>query len=252
MLKGSTAEVALALVLLVAVGIAAMTAGGLDQRRDAVGAALRAVVQLAAVALVVAWVFTHPAGAVGYLAVMIAAATATSVRRIAEGREMAPRVLLAIVCGGASAVLPVAATAALPFTARTMLPFAAQIIGGSMTAVSLAGSRMYDEVAGQWEIVEGWLVLGATPAQAVSDIGRIAASRALIPALDQTRSAGLVVLPGAFVGMLLGGASPAQAAQVQLLALFGLIAAESVAVVIITRLLGPVSGRQRPRRATTG
>jgi putative ABC transport system permease protein len=129
---------------------------------------------------------------------------------------------------------------------RTILPFSAQIIGGSVTAVSLAGSRLYDDTTSQGDVVEGWLVLGATPSQAVRDIGRRAATRALIPALDQTRSAGLVVLPGAFVGMLLGGASPVQAAEVQLLALFGLIAAESLAVVVITRLLGPLAAARKP------
>ncbi|MFI6743032.1 ABC transporter permease [Nonomuraea sp. NPDC050451] len=34
-----------------------------------------------------------------------------------------------------------------------------------------------------------------------------------MPALDQTRTVGLVTLPNAFVGMLLGGASPAVAAR---------------------------------------
>lgn len=37
-------------------------------------------------------------------------------------------------------------------------------------------------------------------------IVRPAASDALLPGLDQTRTVGLVTLPGAFVGMLLGGA----------------------------------------------
>ncbi len=246
-MKGSAAQVGLALLLLLGIAYATIRGGGLDQRRDVIGAAARAVVQLSAVALVVAWVFDHPAGAVAYLVVMLAAATATSVRRIGEGTAVLPQVLLSILAGSAATVAVVAGTSALPFTSRTMLPFAAQIIGGTMTAVSLAASRLYDDVAGQWAVVESWLVLGATPAEAVRDLGRRAAARALIPALDQTRSAGLVVLPGAFVGMLLGGASPAQAAQVQLLALFGLLAAESVAVVLVTRMLGPVAARQQPQ-----
>lgn len=246
MTYGSPTSVAVALALLCALAIAAMTLGGLHQRRDAFGAALRALVQLSVVALVVAWVFTHPAGAAAYLGVMLLAATATSVRRIQAGRRVAPYVLLAIACGAAVAVTPVAITGALPLSVKALLPFAAQVVGGSMTAVSLAGGRMRDDVAVQWPVVEGWLVLGATPTQAVAAIGRRAAERSLVPALDQTRSAGLVVLPGAFVGMLLGGASPGQAAQVQLLVLVGLVAAESSAVIVITRLLGPVLGAQQP------
>jgi putative ABC transport system permease protein len=43
-------------------------------------------------------------------------------------------------------------------------------------------------------------------------VARHAAGEALVPAIDQTRTTGLVSLPGAFVGALLGGASRIQAA----------------------------------------
>ena len=58
-----------------------------------------------------------------------------------------------------------------------------------------------------------------------------------MPALDQTRTTGLVTLPGAFVGALFGGASPLAAARFQLVVLVGLLAAESVATVVLLRLL---------------
>ena len=70
--------------------------------------------------------------------------------------------------------------------------------------------------------VEAWLSLGATPTQAHEEIGREAVRESLLPNLDQTRSTGLVTLPGAFVGALFGGASPAQAAQFQLVVLAGI------------------------------
>ena len=50
----------------------------------------------------------------------------------------------------------------------------------------------------------------------------------------------------AFVGLLLGGASPAEAAEVQLLVLVGLLAAETVAAVLTARLLGTWVGTTRP------
>jgi len=107
-----------------------------------------------------------------------------------------------------------------------------------MTATTLAGRRLLDEADSGWDVVEGWIALGATPRQAVAEVGRTAAARALVPALDQTRTVGLVTLPGAFVGLLLGGASPLQAARVQLLVLVGLLAAETVAAVLTTQGLG--------------
>lgn len=243
---GSPLQVGLALAFLSAVTLVVMTLTGIRQRLDFLGAAARSIVQLILVALVVAWVFLHPAGALLYLAVMLVAATATSVRRIGLTRSRFPVVLAAIAAGVVIAVSPVMLTGALPLEARTLLPFTAQIIGGSMTAVSLTGSRFRDDVAAQWDIVEGYLALGANPRQATAAVGRRAAERSLIPSLDQTRSAGLVVLPGAFVGMLLGGATPAQAAQVQLLVLFALIAANVCASTALAWLLGPDFGKQRP------
>jgi len=55
--------------------------------------------------------------------------------------------------------------------------------------------------------------------------------------LDQTRTVGLVTLPGAFVGVLLGGGSPLEAGAAQLLVLLGLLAAQMLAVWCVTELV---------------
>ncbi len=236
----------LAVVELLGIALVALSLARVSVRTDAVVAVARAAVQLVLVALVIAWVFRHPEGVWVYLAVMVVAATATSARRIGCGPAMAPVVGVAIVVGAVAAVGPVLASGALASRPETILPFAAQIIGGAMTAVSLTGARLRDEVTRDWDQVEAWLAIGATPRQAVAGFGRLAVARALIPAIDQTRSAGLVTLPGAFVGLLLGGASPAEAAEVQLLVLAGLLAAETVAAVLTSRLLACWLGTTRP------
>jgi putative ABC transport system permease protein len=245
---GNLTQSAAAIALLALITLGMMWFGRVGLRLDYLGAAARSVVQLVAVALVVAWIFRNPAGTAGYLVVMLLAATATSMRRIGVSRVDLWRVLVPLACGAALAVAPVLATGALPVEAQSVLPFTAQIIGGSMTAASLSGSRFRDDAHEQWEVVEGYLALGATPRQATAEIGRRAAGRSLIPALDQMRSAGLVVLPGAFVGMLLGGATPAQAAQVQVLVLFALMAAAATSAVVLVRLLAPRFGVTRPER----
>ena len=68
---------------------------------------------------------------------------------------------------------------------------------------------------------EAALSIGLEDRDAALLVARDDAALALVPGLDQTRTVGLVTLPGAFVGMLLGGASPLQAAAVQLLVLVG-------------------------------
>lgn len=236
----------LALGVLLTVFLAVTGAARVPIRRDTVVAVLRAAVQLVAVAIVIAWVFQHPTAAGFYLTVMVAVAAWTSTRRIGLGAATFPPIALAVAAGALTAVLPVIASGALALGAATLVPFSAQMIGGSMVAASVTGLRMRDDLRTEWPVVEGWLALGATPRQAVAAHARHAVARALVPGVDQTRSAGLVTLPGAFVGLLLGGASPAQAAQVQLLVLVGLLAAQAVSGVLTATLLATRLGRHRP------
>ncbi len=60
----------------------------------------------------------------------------------------------------------------------------------------------------------------------------------LIPSIDQTKATGLVTLPGAFVGALMGGASPAQAAQFQLVVLAGIMLAMTITGLVVTAIIG--------------
>jgi putative ABC transport system permease protein len=227
---------------LAALVLIAAVVGGLarlGQSRAVLTATLRALVQLLAVGAVIGVILRTPALAPAYLIVMVAAAAWTSGRRLRPVESAVRIAALAIVIGAGVSAFTVFACQAMAFEARTVVPLVAQLIGGSMTATTLAGQRLIDDVRTNWDEIEGWLALGATPRQAVRDLARRAAARALVPALDQTRNVGLVVLPGAFVGLLLGGATPLEAGRVQLLVLVGLLAAETLAAVTVTHLLRP-------------
>ena len=58
---------------------------------------------------------------------------------------------------------------------------------------------------------------------------RPAASTALSPPLDRTRTVGLVTVPGAFVGVPMGGGSPPEAGAARLLVLVHLLTAQVTA-----------------------
>ena len=66
---------------------------------------------------------------------------------------------------------------------------------------------------------------------------RPTAGNALIPVLDQTRTVGLVTLPGAFVDVLLGGASPIQARATQVVVLIALLLVKAVAVLATVEIV---------------
>ncbi len=180
----------IALVALLTAAFVVMTIGGLGYRKELAIAAARALVQLIAVALVIAWIFTHPEGAFLYLGVMLVVAAWTSTRRIGGDRQDGMAVLLAIFLGAAATVSIVAVTGALEFSAQSLLPFSAQMIGGAMTTASLAGVRLRDDVHDQLMTFSGYVALGATYRQAGREFARRASERSLFPTLDQTKSAG--------------------------------------------------------------
>ena len=237
---------ALAVALLTGVAAAGVTAAGGGPLSSVLSAVVRAAAQLAGVGLVIAVIFRTPGLAPVYLTLMLTVASWTSARRLGGGRTTWLACAAAIGTSAAVCAGIVLTCGALPLTARSAVPFTAQLVGGSMTATTLAGQRLRDDVTAGWDQVEAWLALGARPGTAVRPMARTAAARALVPAIDQTRNVGLVVLPGAYVGLLLAGASPVQAGTVQLLVLVGLLAAESVAAAVITWVLSARLGTRRP------
>ena len=131
-------------------------------------------------------------------------------------------------------------TGLVPLEPVSVIPVLGILIGGAMTATSLSGRRMNDALQSQWAIYEGALELGISERTSRDVVVRDSAALALIPGLDQTRTVGIVTLPGAFVGALLGGATALEAAALQLLVLVTLLGVQAAAV--LTTVLGFVRG----------
>ncbi len=106
-----------------------------------------------------------------------------------------------------------------------------------MTAATLAGRRAFDELASQSGGYEAALALGMTSPAAALLVLEPTAREALTPGLDQTRTVGLVTLPGAFVGVILGGGTAVEAGAAQLLVLIGLLAAQTLTTATLLRVV---------------
>lgn len=232
------------LAVLTALAAVAGRLSGLGQDRPAVVAALRATVQLAAVSAVLLAVVRSLLLSAAFILLMLTVATLTSAGRI-TGRALRssgaarrlPPTALPIATGAAPVVALVLASGTVPLQGTAVIPIAGIVIGGAMTATSLAGQRLRDELHSRRGEVEAALALGLPPRDAVLLVGADVGATALIPGQDQTRTVGLVTLPGAFVGVLLGGGSPVEAGAAQLLVLIGLLAAQVLAVWTVTELI---------------
>jgi putative ABC transport system permease protein len=227
---------AIVLIALVAVTAVVAAAGRLGTARASVTASVRAVVQLAVVSLVIVAVLRSAWLTAAFVAVMYGVAAFTAGRRATSHRSGA-LAALPIAAGVVPILAGLLASGLVPVEPIAIVPIAGILIGGAMTAAGLAGRRALDDLESRFGEYEAALALGFTSSRARRDLTRPAAAQAMFPALDQTRSVGLVTLPGAFVGVLLGGGGPVQAGAAQVLVLIGLLAVETVAVLAAVELV---------------
>jgi putative ABC transport system permease protein len=229
----------LAVVLLVLVVVAASTSrlAGLEVARDHVTAALRAVLQLAVVALVIAAVLESLWWSLAFVLLMFAVATATSHRRIGATIHQSPWVALSIAAGAGPVIILCIGSGVIPLNGAGVIPISGILIGGAMTASTLTGRRAFDELAAHHGSYEAALALGLPSPRAAHVVIQPTAREALTPGLDQTRTVGLVTLPGAFVGVLLGGGTALEAGAAQVLVLIGLLAAQAITTASLLRLI---------------
>ena len=198
----------------------------------------RAVVQLTVVALLLRGILSVPWTVAGFILLMLTTASWTAMGRLRElwhGRRTA---VLGVLAGALLTLVVIFGLRLVDFQVRYLVAVGGIIIGNSMSAATLAGRNFLRGSRARKDEIEAWLSLGATPAQAHEAIGREAVRESLLPTLDQTKSTGLVTLPGAFVGALFGGASPATAAQFQLVVLAGIALTMTVTGIVVTRLAG--------------
>jgi len=230
--------VRLAIVVVVCTGLATAINrwGHLGHGGDSVLAALRASLQLTVVGLLIAAVLGSWWLTLGFIALMLSVASLTAGRRLNREHGWwvagAPVVLGAVPVAGGLML-----SGLIPYEPIAVVPIAGILVGGAMTATTLAGRRALDALRTRHGEYEAALSIGLLPRDSALLIARDDAALALVPGLDQTRTVGLVTLPGAFVGMLLGGARPLQAAAVQLVVLVALLLVQAIAVLVTVELV---------------
>lgn len=241
-------RLAVVLVVLVAVAVTASQLGHLGVGRNHLTAAVRALVQLAAVSLVIAAALRSLGWSLAFALLMFLVATWTSAGRIDVPRRELPWVGLAIAAGFVPVLALILGSGLVPLNGAGLIPTAGILIGGAMTAATLSGRRAYDEIRGSFGSYEAALALGMQSHDAAFEVIRPTAKEALTPGLDQTRTVGLVTLPGAFVGVLLGGGTPLQAGAAQIMVLIGLMAAQAITATVLLRLVAAAKVVRRDMR----
>jgi putative ABC transport system permease protein len=101
-----------------------------------------------------------------------------------------------------------------------------------MQAASLTLLRLREAAATARPAIEARLSLGLSAADAFAPHPRGALRTALIPAIDATKVVGLISLPGAMTGLILAGTDPLTAIRYQIVVMYMLLAAATLAALV--------------------
>jgi putative ABC transport system permease protein len=231
-------RLAIGLLSLLAIACLVLRIAHVAQVQAVIVASVRAAVQLTIVALALRGVFAAPIAVIAVIAVMFSVACWTAGRRLRAHANAMRAVIVSCAAGASVTIAIIVGLPTLSRDVRTLVAVSGIVMGAVMTAATLTGRRLADGLRRRRDEVEAWLSIGATPRQAVRDIARSSVYEALVPGLDQTRTVGLVTLPGAFVGALLGGASAQGAARFQIVVLIGLLCAQSITATLLAWMIG--------------
>ncbi|CAL5351219.1 hypothetical protein CsSME_00038527 [Camellia sinensis var. sinensis] len=213
----------------------------LDLGWEMVYSIFRAFVQLSVIGFVLQFIFTQKNVSWIILAYlfMVAVAGYTAGQRakhVPKGKYVAG---VSILAGTAVTMLLLVVLNVFPFTPRYIIPVAGMMVGNSMTVTGVTMKRLRDDIKVQMNLVETALALGATPRQATIQQVKRALVIALSPVLDNAKTVGLIALPGAMTGLIMGGASPLEAIQLQIVVMNMLVGASTVCSIMSTYLCWP-------------
>nr|ASM90231.1 ABC transporter membrane-spanning/permease subunit [Sesuvium portulacastrum] len=238
-MKGMLKPVAALVVVLMAVLLSYFQKLGLE--REMMYAISRAFLQLCAIGFILQFIFNQTNSlwiVLAYL-FMVSVAGYTAGQRakhVPRGMYVAGGSILA---GTAVTMLLLVILNVFPFTPRYIIPVAGMMVGNAMTTTGVTMKRLRDDIKVQMNLVETSLALGATPRQATLQQVKRALVIALSPVIDNAKTVGLISLPGAMTGMIMGGASPLEAIQLQIVVMNMLLGASVVSCIISTYLSWP-------------
>lgn len=119
--------------------------------------------------------------------------------------------------------------------ARVVVPVGGMIVSSAMQATGVALRRLREDAHGARAAVEARLALGLPGREAFLPHRRSALRTALLPAIDGTKVVGLISLPGAMTGLILAGVDPLTAIRYQIVVMYMLLAATTLAALAATR-----------------
>ncbi|KAI3791702.1 hypothetical protein L2E82_05563 [Cichorium intybus] len=238
-LKGMVKPAAATAVVLLAAALSYFQK--LKLEGEMIYAIVRAFIQLSIIGFVLQFIFNQKNSSWILLAylfmVSIAGYTAGQrAKHVPHGKYIAGA---SIMVGTSITMLLLVLLKVFPFTPQYIIPVAGMMVGNAMTVTGVTMKRLRDDIRTQMSLVETALALGATPRQATLQQVKRSLVIAMSPVIDNTKTVGLISLPGAMTGLIMGGASPVEAIQLQIVVMNMLIGASTMSSIMSTYFCWP-------------
>ena len=198
-----------------------------DLEKDLTIATVRSFVQLILIGYALEFIFQqdNTLWTLALLVIMTTIAGRTTAQRAYKTPHSHMIALTSIGAGSALTISLLIIFGIFDFTPEMIIPIGGMVIGNSMTTATLLMTRLTDDFIDQRNLIESMLALVATSREASLVQFRRSLRNAMLPIIDTTKTVGLIKLPGAMTGMILGGASPLEAVQLQMIVMYMLVGA---------------------------
>ena len=212
---------------------------GIRREREIIVSSVRMTLQLVLVGYVLGFVFEsrHPAFSIGFLVAMLVFAVYNTYKRVKHPLSPRLRRVIALsMTAGTTVSLGFFILVVLMldpwYSPRYFIPIAGMIVGNSMTGISLGVNALIQGIHRQRQQIEGSLMLGARPQEAVKEIANEAFDSAILPTINSMVGMGIVFLPGMMTGQILAGLSPITAIEYQIAIMLGILGSVSLTVIL--------------------
>ncbi len=218
-------------------------AKGIPREKEIFLASVRMTLQLMLTGYVLVLVFENPHPAITLLVVLMMQTFAVFniYKRVKSPLSIAMKQIIsfAMVSGTALSIfffILVVIRLDPWYQPQYFIPLGGMIIGNSMTGIALGASNLVDGIHKQRQLVEGALMLGATPQEAVRSLSNGAFDAAILPTINSMLGMGIVFLPGMMTGQILSGVSPTTAIEYQIAIMLGITGSVTLTVFLMVHL----------------
>lgn len=216
---------------------------GIPREKEIVIATFRMTIQLVLTGYILVYLFenAHPLLTLAAISIMLIFAISNIMKRVKVPlpRQLKTVIALSMSVGTLVSLfyfLLVVIALSPWYEPRYFIPIAGMIIGNSMTGITLGVTRLVEGMHNQKHLVEGALMLGATPKMAAKPIVDGAFDSAIIPTINSMVGMGIVFLPGMMTGQILSGVSPLTAIEYQIAIMLGIVGSVALTVILFVEL----------------